>query len=90
MPEAEITVASNLMHVDFASVGNHEFDKGRQELLRIQNGGCKQPEGCTAAPYALANGGTTDVFPGADFQYLSANVTVDATGKTLFPASGPP
>jgi 5'-nucleotidase len=86
--EEPITVASNLMHVDFASVGNHEFDKGSQELLRIQNGGCKQPEGCTAAPYALANGGTTDVFPGADFQYLSANVTVDATGKTLFPASG--
>ncbi len=80
------TIATNLMHVDFGSVGNHEFDKGSTELRRIQDGGCRPVEGCTAAPYALANGKTTDVFPGADFKYLSANVIVDATGKTLFPA----
>jgi 5'-nucleotidase len=85
--EEPITVASNLMNVDFASVGNHEFDKGSAELLRIQNGGC-HADGCTAAPYALPDGSTTDVYPGADFQYLSANVVVDATGRTLFPASG--
>ena len=83
--EEPITIASNLMNVDFASVGNHEFDKGSAELLRIQNGGCN-PAGCTAAPYALPDGSTTNVFPGADFQYLSANVVVDATGKTLLPA----
>jgi 5'-nucleotidase len=83
--EEPITIASNLMNVDFASVGNHEFDKGRTELLRIQNGGCN-PAGCTAAPYTLRDGSTTDVFPGADFQYLSANVVVDATGRTLLPA----
>ncbi len=83
--EEPITIASNLMHVDVASVGNHEFDKGRTELLRIQNGGCN-PAGCTAAPYALPDGSTTNVYPGADFQYLSANVVVDATGKTLLPA----
>jgi 5'-nucleotidase len=85
--EEPITIASNLMHVDFASVGNHEFDKGSAELLRIQNGGC-HPDGCTGAPYALADGGTTNTYPGADFQYLSANVVVDATGETLFPAYG--
>ena len=34
------TIVTNLMHADFASVGNHEFDKGSAELLRIQNGGC--------------------------------------------------
>jgi 5'-nucleotidase len=83
--EEPITIASNLMNVDFASVGNHEFDKGSAELLRIQNGGCN-PAGCTAAPYALPDGSTTNVFPGADYQYLSANVVVDATGKTLLPA----
>jgi len=83
--EEPATVVANLMHTDFASVGNHEFDKGATELKRIQNGGC-HPDGCTGAPYALADGGTTNVFPGADFQYLSANVVVDATGKTLFPA----
>jgi 5'-nucleotidase len=84
--EEPITIASNLMHVDFASVGNHEFDKGSAELQRIQNGGC-HADGCDG-PYALADGGTTDVYPGADFQYLSANVVVDATGDTLFPAYG--
>jgi 5'-nucleotidase len=86
--EEPITIASNLMKVDFGSVGNHEFDKGKDELLRIQRGGCHPVEGCTAAPYALRNGGTTDVYPGADFRYLSANVVVDATGRTLFPAFG--
>jgi 5'-nucleotidase len=85
--EEPITIATNLMHVDFASVGNHEFDKGSAELLRIQNGGC-HADGCTGAPYALAGGGSTDVFPGADFQYLSANVIVNATGDTLLPAYG--
>jgi 5'-nucleotidase len=85
--EEPITIASNLMNVDFGSVGNHEFDKGKDELLRIQNGGCKA-DGCTAAPYALPDGTTTDVYPGADFQYLSTNVVVDATGETLFPEFG--
>ena len=84
--EEPITIASNLMNVDLASVGNHEFDKGSDELLRIQEGGC-HPDGCTGKPYALAGGGTTDVYPGADFQYLSGNVVVDATGETLLPAS---
>ncbi len=49
--EEPTTIATNLMNVDFASVGNHEFDKGKDELLRIQNGGCKPDVGCTAAPY---------------------------------------
>ena len=32
--------ALDLMGLDFASVGNHEFDEGIDELLRMQNGGC--------------------------------------------------
>jgi 5'-nucleotidase len=99
--EEPITIASNLMNVDFGSVGNHEFDKGKDELLRIQRGGC-HPDGCTGAPYALAGGGggdddddddddrrrSTNIYPGADFQYLSTNVVVTATGRTLLPAYG--
>jgi 5'-nucleotidase len=85
--EEPITIISNLMNVDVASVGNHEFDKGKDELLRIQNGGCHPTDGCTGAPYTLRNGQTTDVFPGADFKYLSTNVVVDETGDTLFPAT---
>jgi 5'-nucleotidase len=85
--EEPIVLASNMMHVDFAGVGNHEFDKGATELLRIQNGGC-HPDGCNAAPYRLPNGSTTNTYPGASFQYLSANVVRTATGETLFPATG--
>jgi 5'-nucleotidase len=81
-------VATNLMHADFGSVGNHEFDEGSAELLRMQNGGCHPTDGCQAAPYTLANGQTTNVYPGANFQYLSANVINDATGQPLFPAYG--
>jgi 5'-nucleotidase len=85
--EEPIVLASNMMNVDFAGVGNHEFDKGATELLRIQNGGC-HPDGCNAAPYLLPNGSTTNVYPGASFKYLSANVVKTATGETLFPATG--
>jgi 5'-nucleotidase len=85
--EEPIVLASNMMGVDFAGVGNHEFDKGATELLRIQNGGC-HPDGCNAAPYRLPNGSTTDTYPGASFKYLSANVVRTATGQTLFPATG--
>jgi 5'-nucleotidase len=85
--EEPATIVANLMHTDFASVGNHEFDKGSAQLLRIQNGGC-DIDRCSGAPYALASGGTTNTFPGADFHYLSANVIVDATGKTLFSTYG--
>ena len=82
------TIVTNLMKADFASVGNHEFDKGSAELVRIQNGGCRTDVGCTAKPYALAGGGTTNTYPGAAFQYLSANVVRNDNGQTLFPAFG--
>ncbi len=68
--------ALNALGLQIASVGNHEFDEGSAELLRMQNGGCHPVDGCQDG----------DGFAGADFQYLSANVVVDATGKTLFPA----
>ena len=62
-----------------SSVGNHEFDKGRAELLRQQNGGCVSivPErACQFAPN----------FKGAGFTYLAANVLDSATGKPFLPA----
>jgi 5'-nucleotidase len=88
--EEPATIMANLMNVDFASVGNHEFDKGKDELKRIQNGGCA-PTGCTAAPYTVKRHGrltTTNTYPGADFQYLAANVIDNATKRPLFPAYG--
>eukprot|EP01031_Cornospumella_fuschlensis_P014420 gene14420-17612_t len=35
----------NQIGLDFSSVGNHEFDKGKDELRRLQNGGCKLTSG---------------------------------------------
>ncbi len=67
--------AMNLIGLDIAGVGNHEFDEGPAELLRMQEGGCHPIDGCLDG----------DGFAGADFQYTSANVTVNATGETLFP-----
>ena len=65
--------ALNLAGLDYASVGNHEFDEGAAELLRIQNGGCHPVDGCAdGTPYL-----------GADFQYLSANAFVTETGDPL-------
>ncbi|MGH3388220.1 MAG: bifunctional metallophosphatase/5'-nucleotidase [Actinomadura sp.] len=88
--EEPSTIVSNFMNVDFASVGNHEFDKGKDELRRIQEGGCPEA-GCKGAPYSVERRGEvrqTQTYPGAEFQYLSANVTDESTGKPFFPASG--
>ena len=69
--------ALNMMGLQISSVGNHEFDDGQTELLRIQRGGCHPDGGDTTCV-----GG--EEFEGADFQYLSANV-VKENGKTLLP-----
>jgi 5'-nucleotidase len=62
--------------LDVSSVGNHEFDEGVTELLRMQNGGCHPVDGCyfPDQPY-----------PGADFQWLAANV-VNQEGETPLPS----
>ncbi len=66
----------NAMGLDVSGVGNHEFDEGVTELLRMQNGGCHPVDGCyfPAEPYA-----------GADFQWLAANVVNETTGETPLP-----
>ena len=66
----------NEIGLDINGVGNHEFDEGAAELLRMQNGGS----------HAVDGDRDGDGFAGADFQFLAANVVVDETGKTLFPA----
>ncbi|MBO9622247.1 MAG: bifunctional metallophosphatase/5'-nucleotidase [Sphingomonas sp.] len=78
LDEPTIT-AMNLVGVDFNAVGNHEFDRGQQELKRLQDGGCAK--NTQREPCAL------DRFEGARFRYLSANVAT-AQGGTLFPAYG--
>ena len=79
----------NRIGLEFNAVGNHEFDKGSAELLRLQKGGCKltagvqDPNSCKGA-----STGTPVPFEGAKFQWLSANVIATATGKPLLPAYG--
>jgi 5'-nucleotidase len=67
--------AMSLMGLALSSVGNHEFDEGKDELLRMQNGGCHPTDGCRG-PHP---------FPGASFHYLAASTIVKDTGKTVFP-----
>jgi len=70
--------AMNMAGLSLASVGNHEFDKGSAELLRMQRGGCEKHT--TRVPCAL------EPFAGARFHYLAANV-VGSDGATIFPAT---
>lgn len=62
--------------LDVSSVGNHEFDEGTTELLRMQHGGCHPEDGCyfPGQPY-----------DGAQFQYLAANVEFKGSDQTLLP-----
>jgi len=66
---------ANLLGMDLATVGNHEFDEGWQELLRMQRGGCHPVDGCQDG----------DDFYGFDGKFLAANVILDHNDQTLFP-----
>jgi 5'-nucleotidase len=67
--------ALGLMGLEASAVGNHEFDHGRHELLRQQNGGCHPRDGCKGP----------QPFTGARFQYLAASTVDTASGKTILP-----
>ena len=69
----------SLVGVDFNAVGNHEFDRGRAELLRMQNGGCEK--------YTALQPCRIEPFAGAGFKFLAAN-TLTESGARLFPAYG--
>ncbi|MBN8440595.1 MAG: bifunctional metallophosphatase/5'-nucleotidase [Thauera sp.] len=75
----------NRLGLDFNAVGNHEFDDGKDELLRMQHGGCHptDPNSCQGAKV-----GTPTPFEGAAFNFLAANVVDGNTGRTVFPAYG--
>ena len=67
--------ALNALKLDVSSVGNHEFDEGVPELLRMQYGGCSPTAGCFDA----------DGYSGAQFPWLAANVTYKAGVKAQKP-----
>ncbi len=79
----------NKIGLDFNAVGNHEFDKGSDELKRLQNGGCKTVNGVQEPNSCKGLGsGSPGTFDGAKFKWLSANVFETATGRTLLPPYG--
>jgi len=87
--------AMNRLGLEIDAVGNHEFDKGKRELLRLQRGGCSALDANTCHGALTGEGaptgdgataGTPPAFAGATFRYLAANVFDASTGKTIFPA----
>jgi 2',3'-cyclic-nucleotide 2'-phosphodiesterase len=60
----------NLMGFDVGTPGNHEFDEGVDEMLRLINGG---------APSATEN------FQGANFPYVCANVLYKDSNEHVLP-----
>lgn len=73
----EPTIESlSMMGLDVASVGNHEFDEGTEELMRMQKGGCHPVDGCRG-PHP---------FLGAKFRYLAASTLDRKTGEPFLPA----
>lgn len=69
--------AMNALGLDLLAVGNHEFDEGVDELMRLSKGGCHPEDGCKGR----------DSFEGAKFPFLAANVQLKESKKTLFEPS---
>jgi 5'-nucleotidase len=68
--------AMNLLGLDIATVGNHEFDEGVTELRRVIDGGaCHPDDGCLD--------GTG--YEGSDADWLAANVVDRETEQPILP-----
>jgi 5'-nucleotidase len=68
--------AFSLMGLEATAVGNHEFDHGSAELLRLQRGGCHPMDGCKGP----------QPFTGARFRWLAASTIDVRSGQPLLPA----
>lgn len=68
----------NRIGLDFSAVGNHELDRGIDELRRMQAGGCAQ--------HTARKPCQVEQYKGAEFPFLAGN-TLQKDGTTLFPAT---
>jgi 5'-nucleotidase len=73
--------ALNSLGLDVSGVGNHEFDEGVDELLRMRYGNQHGGDGCH--PVDGCQDGTP--FGGSIFEYLAANVFFADTDTTILP-----
>lgn len=65
----------NAIGLSTTAIGNHEFDEGPEELLRLRKGGCHPKDGCKYTPS----------FAGAKFEMLGANVSSSKSDPKPFP-----
>jgi 5'-nucleotidase len=77
--------ATNQLAFDVGTVGNHEFDEGGDELLRLLRGGQRTNAGALKRDAAgrLVNTSSPD-YAGAAYPYIAAN-TIDRDGEPLLP-----
>ncbi|WP_327264940.1 bifunctional metallophosphatase/5'-nucleotidase [Streptomyces sp. NBC_01232] len=75
--------ALNRMGLDFATAGNHEFDKSPAMLQRHMEQGVPFPVEGRDHSFTDSSGLR---FHGADFRYYSANLVWGADGRTVLPA----
>ncbi|MGH3147422.1 MAG: bifunctional metallophosphatase/5'-nucleotidase, partial [Rubrobacter sp.] len=78
--------AMNEMEFDVGTLGNHEFDEGGREMLRMIEGGQREDglqfkDGADGRP---VNTSDPD-FEGADFPYIAANTEYKRSGETVLP-----
>jgi len=83
--------ALNAMGLDVSAVGNHEFDRGTQELRRVSG----VTDGTFTDDVSACEGMETGItgcfgegehaFHGTDFPYLAANVVSRETGEPMLP-----
>ena len=78
-------LAANMLGFDVGTLGNHEFDEGGDELIRMLRGGQRR------GPLALERGAdgrlvntSAPDYPGAAYPYIAAN-TVDREGELDLP-----
>jgi 5'-nucleotidase len=69
--------ATNMMRFDVGTVGNHEFDEGGAEMLRLIRGGQR-----TDGPRAYTSDPSWE---GARYPYIAANTVDPETGELVLP-----
>lgn len=80
----EPTIESmNALGLEATAVGNHEFDEGYTELLRMDAGGCLDDGDGKDNQNSCAD----HTFEGAKFAMLAANVRFTDSGKTILPST---